>query len=208
MILGFSLWYQRAIRNPDVTGWAGTDSAYDGSRLDFFRDDRIKMTLFALLHPEELRVLEYPGQSFLFHATFFVPRAIWNDKPWPYATYFTSTALEIYPARPLGWGMTTSWLEEPIANLGWAGLILAPLSLALFCRSGDAANWAPMTMLTSLLAVLLMMVEMTAFMALFALWFGFWVFLSWSDAPYRRQVRSLRAPSSGLRPGEHDPARE
>ncbi len=68
--------------------------------------------------------------------------------------------------------MTTSWLEEPIANCGWFGLLLAPAGLACVCRFGDSFRWPALTMLTSLVAVLLLTVEITAFLALLAAWFG------------------------------------
>ncbi len=65
-LLLFSLWYQQTVRNPEVSLSTGVGSMYDSTRIDFFRDDRIKMTLFAQLHPDELRILEHPGHSFLF----------------------------------------------------------------------------------------------------------------------------------------------
>jgi hypothetical protein len=170
-LLAFSLTYQRTFRDSDVTGsWSGGDTAYEGTRVDFFRDDRIRLTLFAELHPDEMQILDSRGQSLLFYSTFFVPRSLWSGKPWPYSTYFTSAALGIHPARPLGWGMTTSWLEEAVANLGWVGLLVAPLSLLIICRMGDAFRWPPIRMLTALVAVLLLTVQLIAFMPLFILW--------------------------------------
>ena len=170
-LLTFSLSYQHSVRHADVLGdWSGGQTAYDGTRVDFFRDDRIRLTLFSELHPDQMQILDHRGQSFLFYLTFPVPRDAWPAKPWPYATYFTSAALGLYPARPLGWGMTTSWLEEVVANCGWFGLLLAPMTLVALCRFGDAIPWTAMRMLTALLAVLLLTVEPIAFMPLFLLW--------------------------------------
>jgi len=146
-----------------------TRSLYENIRVDYGRDDVIKTTIYAELNPEEMRILEYRGQSFLFHLTTLVPRDICPDKPLPYAQYLTSAIFYAYP-RFWGWGMTTSILEECIANVGWLGMLLAPLFLAIFCRIGDASNSSLTRLLTPLLACLLLAVELTSFYPLFLLW--------------------------------------
>ena len=75
-------------------------------RVDYGRDDVTKMAIYAELYPDELEILEYPFQSFLFTATMYVPREWWSDKPWPYAVYATSALIQI-PSQYVGWGMTT-----------------------------------------------------------------------------------------------------
>jgi hypothetical protein len=76
----------------------------------------------------------------------------------------------IVPPRSLGWGMTTSWLDEAIANFGWLGLLVGPLVLSAMCRFGDAFVWPPLNVLTILVVVLMLAVQLSAFLGLFALW--------------------------------------
>lgn len=171
LLVAFSFYYQSNVRyanNPLL--FSGAETRYESFRIDFFRDDRIKMALYAELHPDEMQILEYRGQSVLFNLVFMLPRSLWPDKPWPYAVYFTSTMLQMYPARWLGWGMTTSWLEEAIANFGWLGVLVGPLSLSTLCRMGEAFRWPALSLLTCMVVVLLMAVQLSAFLGVFLLW--------------------------------------
>ena len=170
-LVAFSFFYQSKVRFAETPFQVGTTgSVYENFRGVFFRDDRIKMTLYAEIHPERMRILEYRGQSVVFNLLFFVPRSIWPEKPWPYSVYFTSAMLNIYPPRSLNWGMTTSWLEEAVANFGWLGILIGPLSIACLCRLGDSYRWPALTIVTVLVAVLLMSVQLSAFMAIFLFW--------------------------------------
>ena len=172
VLLAFSIQYQTQVRfmaQPFGGGGAGRE-VYDNLRIDFFRDSRVEMAVFARLNPERMQILEYPGQTLMFDVLFFVPRSVWPDKPWPYAVYFTSSMLNIYPPRSLGWGMTTSWLDEMVSNFGWWGMLVAPLSLLAVCRFGDSFRWPTLSLLTSLVAVLFLALQLSAFLGVFALW--------------------------------------
>lgn len=167
LLLIFSSAYQSSVRS--VSGdnfWR----QYEGFRVDFGRDDVIKMTIFAELYPERMKILEFRGQSLLFYLSMYVPRDMWVEKPFPYATYVTSAMLQIYPPRLLGWGMTTSWLEEAIANFSWAGLLFGPLLPALICRAGDRRSNVFLSCLTVLVSIRFLMVALVAFAPFFWLW--------------------------------------
>jgi hypothetical protein len=163
---GFSTLYQAELRGFDTV-----DSAkrYDNIRLDYGREHVIRMALYAELHPESEPILEYRMESLFFDATMLIPRQVWPEKPWPYAVYATAAALRI-PARDFGWGITTSWLEEAIANFGVFGFILGPLLLAWICRIGDAARDTIVWMLTILVSSMFLAVQMPAFMPLMGVW--------------------------------------
>jgi hypothetical protein len=173
LLMGFSVQYQTQVRFMDSPFHAGgARELYDSLRIDFFRDSRVEMAVYATLEPDRMQIVEYPGQTLLFDAAFFVPRSAWPDKPWPYAVYFTSAMLDIFPARSIGWGMTTSWLDEMVSNFGLAGMLLAPLSLLGLCRLGDSFRWPTLSLLTSLVAVLFLALQLSAFLAVFLLWIG------------------------------------
>jgi hypothetical protein len=162
----FSASYQAEIRSFDTVD---SGQRYDSMRLDYGRDHIIRMSLYAEIHPDSEPILEHRMQSLLFDATMLVPRRIWTEKPWPYATYATAAALRL-PVRNFGWGITTSWLEEAVANFGWPGLIIGPLLLAVICRIGDATKDGIVRLLTILVGSLLLAVQMTAFMPFVVTW--------------------------------------
>jgi hypothetical protein len=148
---------------------AAASPVYVNFRIDYGRDAVTRQTIYAELHPDELQVLEYRGQSLLFDLLFFVPRRSWPEKPYPYAVYATAAMFDI-PPRDMGWGTTTSWLEEAIANLGWVGMLVGPLLPALVCRLGDRQRSPFAGLLTVTVASLLLILHLIAFMPLFALW--------------------------------------
>jgi hypothetical protein len=183
-ILVFSVVYQENTRGISIRS-SGLENFYESLRIDYARDDRIKMALYAELHPDVIRILEYRGQSLLFDLTMYVPRQVWPDKPLPYAQYFTSAML-MSPPRMWGWGMTTTWLDEAIANFGWLGMLLGPLFPAVLCRVGDSAANALAYSLTALTSSLLLAVQLPAFAPLFWVWVAV---IAWSKWQERRKTR-------------------
>lgn len=183
VILTFSYAYQETIRGVEPT--RSIDQFYQDFRINYGRDDVIKMTIFAELHPEMMQILEYRGQSLIFYATMYVRRSFWPDKPFPYAQYFTSALFLLRP-RLLGWGMTTTWLEEAVANFSWFGLILGPLLPAMICRIGDNNANALVYPLTVFVSSLFISVEFAAFAPVFYVW----VLMILHNRWYRR--KSLR----------------
>jgi hypothetical protein len=139
MLVIYSLVYQNTVRDGRLV-----TSIYENFVVDLGRHDRIRMAIFSLLNPSIMSILEHSGQSILFYLSFFIPRELWPDKPYPYHVYFTYALLypnsmpEIASPNYVHFGMTTSWLDETIVNFGWAGLLIGPVSIALFCRLADS----------------------------------------------------------------------
>jgi len=185
-VLGFSFFFQ-AYTGRVTTSW------YENARIDYGRDDVIKLTLFAELHPNELQILEYRGQSYLYYLLCWIPRDVWADKPLPYAHYMTS-AMRLSPPKMWLGSMTTSWLEEAVANLGWWGVLWGPLSIALFCRIGDMCRNGVMRLLTPLLGCLLLTTHLVAVFPLYVIWFVFALF----ERPWRRRVNGCESPSKNV----------
>ena len=170
----FSAAYQSKLRRLEDTPVTrdtrlGASPAYLNFRIDYGRDAITRQTIFAELHPDQLHILDYRMQSIVFDLTFFVPRKMWPGKPYPYAVYATAAMFDM-PARDLGWGTTTSWLEEAIANLGWFGLLVGPLLPALVCRIGDRHRTPFAGLLTVSVASLLLILQIVAFLPFIALW--------------------------------------
>ncbi|MEK3992337.1 hypothetical protein [Robertmurraya sp. FSL R5-0851] len=142
---------------------------YENVRVDFGRDDVTKFAIYTTLYPEEGKILEYPGQSFLYDITMYVPREFWPDKPLPYAVYMTAAIFGLSPEY-IGWGMTTSILEETISNFSWIGMLIGPLIISLICRLGEGSNHELVYLLTVLIASLLLVLQLAAFAPVFFLW--------------------------------------
>ena len=68
--------------------------------------------------------------------------------------------------------MTTSWLDEAIANFSWLGMLLGPLVPGLVCAIGDRRRSSGARSLTLLVASLLLTVNLVAFMSIAVLWVG------------------------------------
>jgi hypothetical protein len=168
LVAAASVVYQRNVRAMDASDLS---ALYDGVRIDFGRDAVIKQAIYGELHPE-FAILEHRAQSVLFDLTFYVPRGAWPSKPWPYAVYATSTMLGRRDPEHLGWGITTSVLDEMLANFGWPGALLGPLWLALLCRWGDARLPASLSTGTLMVVSLFLAVQLAAFMVLFLVWCG------------------------------------
>lgn len=181
-LLGFAGGYQIVVRELPAR------DLYDSVRIELTRDNAIRMPIYAELHPGRMRILPARGDSLVFNLGFFIPREWWDDKPLPYAQYFTSAMLEAEP-RLWGWAMTTSWLGEALANVGWLGLLLGPVPLGLMARLADKRQNPVFTALTLLSGFLLMTVELVAFLPVFVCW----ILLAVWHRPGSR--RSLRRPS-------------
>lgn len=134
---------------------------YTSLRLNVGRDHTIKYTLFKEYVKDEM-ILQYRGQSFLFATTFFIPRSMWSNKPYPYAVYFVTSVINVAP-EPIGWSFTTCILEEFISNLGFIGLIIAPFFLLWICKVGDNARNKFLTIVSIVCGVFFLFTQMAAF---------------------------------------------
>lgn len=82
-------------------------------RIDFSRDHNVKMAFYKELNNSQ-QILDYRFQSFIYNILFFIPRDNWEEKPYPYGVYVTSSSLGLNTTENLGWQMTTSLLDESI----------------------------------------------------------------------------------------------
>lgn len=49
------------------------DRLYNSVRVDFFRDDRVKLAIYSELYPEKMEMLDYYGQTFMSNPMYFFP---------------------------------------------------------------------------------------------------------------------------------------
>lgn len=169
IIFGFySNWYQSTVR--DFGDKVTFEENYENIRVDFFRDQRLKMAIYAELNPHLMKILPNRGDSFLFSTTFFIPRDYWENKPYPYAQYFTSAMFYQEP-KLWGWAMTTSIYDEVVANIGFLGLLTIQFLVFLFFKFVMRFNSNNFKIFSIFLFLILMMVQIVAFMFAYFIWF-------------------------------------
>jgi hypothetical protein len=188
-LAAFSVIYQSNVRGVSYDALSG-DQAAEGARIDYTRDSRVEMALYSAIYPDKMQILDYPGQNLLYYVTLLVPRSLWDNKPYPYAYYFTSAMLNRYPQN-FGWGMTTGIFDETIANVGLLGILLGPLWIRWFCNVGDSAGGWSVHILTCVVGCLLLSVQLAAFTPLLLIWFV--VVARNKRIPFWRPLRSASA---------------
>jgi hypothetical protein len=186
----YSNWYQAALRPASV---ASPQVAYETARIDYGRDHDLRLALYCEL-TNTRQILSYRGESLVFDLTMAVPRSVWPEKPLPYSTYMAAAALYTKP-RFFGWSVTTSILDEAIANFSWYGLLAGPLVLAAICWTGDRSDPLGKS-LSVLVACLLLTMELTAFATLLLAWVLYLAWSRWATRPRPglRQFRYAPAP--------------
>ncbi len=120
---------------------------YTTTRIDFFRDDRVRMAIGYSVHPEAINIVSYPGQTFIRDFMSFIPfnyvqeRIGWNKET--YQTRFTHALIGINPNTTKmdiaenSW-MTVTVFAEIISNLGFfIGIILIPWFCLWFVKRID-----------------------------------------------------------------------
>ena len=108
-------------------------------RIDFGRDDVTKFVIYKEII-EKNPILEFRGQTFLSALLFFIPRAIWPNKPYPHYRYLTSSLYNI-GILDIPSGMTPSIFETSIANLGmFGGILFTPMLFLILLRTANRAN--------------------------------------------------------------------
>ena len=91
---------------------------------------------------------------------------MWEDKPYPYAVYFTS-AMYYAPIEDWGWGMTTSIYDELIANFGIIGAIIFQIFLPKLFKKVLSLDSQFFSLYFLFLVILSFMVQIIAFMPLY-----------------------------------------
>lgn len=153
----FSTYYQDNVREETAIA-----ADYDVFRIDYGRDNQTMMSIYAAQNPDTMRILPAAGHTLPLYFGQLVPSSVWPEKPMPYSQYFTS-ALFLSPPQLWGWGMTTSWFEEWISNIGLAGCVVAPSVLGMLCRIPDRATSAISRTAATVVLVMLVVLEVAAF---------------------------------------------
>lgn len=143
VLLALSSWYMFSLsvsvhETRHNKSYDDTSAMVTTQRIDFFRDDRVRMAIYSELYPEKLRILEYPGQTIIPDIFAIVPLNYLRDRIGVgrkvYQTYFTCalSRTNIDDPRVLAdsnW-MTVTYIAEIISNIG---IILAFVLIPYLC---------------------------------------------------------------------------
>ena len=99
-------------------------SSLDTFRQYFFRDADLKLAIYWRLNPNNYYLLDYNGQSLLYNLFFYIRRAKWPNKPWPYDVYATCGALGLKNFVYFDWNVQVNWISEWMANFGYFGYFI------------------------------------------------------------------------------------
>jgi len=167
-----------------------SNDGYLQFRIDYSRDHNVKMILYKELNKYETPVLEYRGQSFIFNLTFFIPRNVWEDKPYPYGVYVTSSSLGLNNVEDLGWQMTTSLLDECIANFGIPiGILFFILVFLIVFKIGFAFKDDTLFFALTNLIILLLLTMQFSFYAIFILLWGGMALIKYINRRYKFSLK-------------------
>lgn len=165
-LLLYSDWYQDTVRGHQDYSFQRT---YDNFRIDFGRDHTLRLAIYALVNPEQDRILDHVGDSLVSYAAIVVPESLWAEKPLSYGHQVTSSALmRDDPQRT--WTVTTSILDESVSNFGWFGFFLGPAILGAISRVADSRGFGAVWILSVLTGSLLQALHLKAFFPIFSVW--------------------------------------
>lgn len=111
------------------------DEVYTASRIDFGRDDVTKFVINRETF-EQNPIQDYRLQGLLANVLMFVPRVIWEDKPYPHYRYLTAELVNLSP-QTIHFGMTPSIIEQVISDFGILGYPICVLFLIWLCKYTD-----------------------------------------------------------------------
>lgn len=167
-VLTFSIVYQKDIRGINIR--ESTVEAYTNFRVDYGRDDVVKMAIFNNLKDE--RIMKGNGNSHLYFFKFINPHKRYFRSEYKYSVYATSVLLGYSFPRDLGWGMTTGIYDESISNYGLIfGVIISNMLVCITCRVGDKTKDGITLLFTYITVFLLQILQLTSFIFIFATWF-------------------------------------
>lgn len=183
--VAFSVFYQLRVRFSDeLVAVRVFEDWYTEFRIDYGRDDVVKLVIFREINPDYGSILEYRGQSLAIYATAMLPRRFWPDKPASYP-YRVSAAASERQLSARGGALTTTILGEAIANASWFGFLLAPMMIGGLCLMADRAPRRSLFQCTAFFfTIFLQATHLLAVYVLFVGW-AFFAFIKFFTSPRR-----------------------
>lgn len=166
IVLGYFVIYAYVSGKSEYnSNWYSVISEY------FFRGNTTKVAIYSVLNPNKLKILDYNGQSVLYNLLFFIPRSIWNGKPYQYPMYFTSGVFGFKELTTVGWYFQTGLYGEMISNFGLFGILIGPIFIRTIGKISDKSKSLIVTFLGTAFICFIQVFEYSdMFKVLFLLW--------------------------------------
>lgn len=132
------------------------ETIYTTLRIDFFRDDTVKMVIYSLINPNEMKILQYPGQSIITQIGSLFPLQFLGVKVIGFNSYLTAALMRNSYVDPTVNWITTSIFDEMLANFGFLGIIIAATILGKIAKIADSQNRKLIPITVSVACLLLM----------------------------------------------------
>lgn len=162
IMIGLTIYVKVSVR-----GWDENDAVdlYTMTRIDFFKDDRVRFAIYSFLYPEKVTILKEFGQTVFPTITWFYPlNSILAQNGYVYLNYqeYFSSALQDVVSHAF---MTTCYFAELISNFGVLGPILMYILMVLFARYASNSNYIKRMML--LVCFMALQMYTTQYLAMF-----------------------------------------
>ena len=144
IVIGIILVVYQSILTKIGRGYSDEDILYTNIRIDLFRDDTARLIIYSFISNHQ-PVVSYPFQSYLTQIAFLFPLDIINGlgrlgiTAIGFNRYLTSALINV----PLSYGeiwMTTSMIDEIIANFAFFSVLIVPLALKNIAKIIDRKN--------------------------------------------------------------------
>lgn len=168
-------------RNYNVT--YDTANLYTQLKMDFTRDDRVKLVIYTLINSEERKILAYPFQSYIMQIGSFFPLEFLGVPYLGYNTFFSSILLGVEATIGGNNFSTTSCFDEMIANFGIIGAFLGPIIIGKICSFTNK-----LSIRLRVISVVGIVLLMTLPINYIAWYIQFWVFIMICD---RKKIRFI-----------------
>ena len=118
-----------------ISGGEFGPQSYTALRVDLFRDQSLKFAIYSAIHSKEIRIVSFPGQSYLTEIFYLFP-IVYLPISFKrgYETYFTASEM-LAPISYLDAGrLTNSGIDELVANFSFFGILIYLVLFWLFVR--------------------------------------------------------------------------
>lgn len=116
-------------------------SFYTYYSIDLSRDYSVIYSIYSQIN--DIQILAYPLQGFIFCVLFWLPRALAPWKPYPYSSYLSASLLgrSIEDVPALGVRTTTNIFSQVVSDCGiFLGILFSALLMYVLCRIIDRSN--------------------------------------------------------------------
>jgi hypothetical protein len=152
------------------------DSFYETYDAYFSRESEVKLSIYSRLNGADM--LPYDGATLLYDITCYIPRFLWEDKPYGFFNYLTAYAYNGHAETFMeGSNFQVNIWSEYIANFGLLGCILSLLFIIGIVRVSERSNVAMLNISGSVFVLIYLFFGFELIvMVLFYAWLYFFVF--------------------------------